>query len=264
MFAEQCTESIENARDGGPGPYTDACVDELKSVVHDLKVICVEVGLGDTAIEIEDAESRIVYDLNVDALLEIVKRVESSIAKELRNFKAIAVSSDRSKYVDNMELFADLQSAFPSAIDDLIDAANCLAVECHTASVFHAMRAAEIGLRALARDRHVQIPKNRPIELATWEVIIKELEKAETEILDYPATLAREAQFGFYHGAMMEFRAFKNKFRNPAMHSRERFDRDEASSALTHVVEFLRALSAKIGEGKRTQKVWKSASLGGK
>jgi len=86
---------------------------------------------------------------------------------------------------------------------------------------------------------------------------MQKLDEAESDIIKYPATLAREAQLSFYHGAMMEFRAFKNKFRNPVMHSRARYDRDEANSALTHVASFLRALSGRIGERRRTPKIWR-------
>jgi len=253
VFAVQCAEA---KRDDGTMVYADTYADNLRSAVDDLVKVCAENGFTDTAAEIHDAATGIEYDLNVAALLEIIKRIDDSVSRKLRGFKVISVQNDRAEYVDNQALFADLKTAFPSAIADLTDAANCLAVECPTACVFHAMRAAEIGLRSLAWDRRVQIPKKRPIELATWEAIIKELEKSETEIISYPVTLAREAQLDFYHGALMEFRAFKNKFRNPAMHSRDRYDRDEAKSALTHVVDFLRVLSSRIGEKNRTPKVW--------
>jgi hypothetical protein len=119
------------------------------------------------------------------------------------------------------------------------------------------MRAAEYGLRALAWDRRVKIPKNKPIELASWEDIIKKLEEAEAAIQDYPRTLAREAQFVFYHGAMMEFKRFKNKFRNRIMHTREDYDTHQAQSAFTHVREFMIILSSRISEAKRAPIIWK-------
>jgi len=144
VFENQCAES---RGDNGGTIYIDSYVDDLRSAVHDLRKLCIENGFNAAAEEIREAEGGIGYDVNVSALQEIIKRIDCSIARELRNFKVISVRNDRAKYVDNQELFADLKSAFPSAIDDLIDAANCLAVECSTACVFHAMRAAEIGLR---------------------------------------------------------------------------------------------------------------------
>jgi hypothetical protein len=118
------------------------------------------------------------------------------------------------------------------------------------------MRAAEIGLRALAFDRQVKVFKNAttmfeiPLELASWDQLIIELEDAEREIQQFPQTLARESQFAFYHGAMMQFRSFKNVFRNRVMHTRESFDRDAAASAVKQVGGLMRILASKIKEGE--------------
>jgi hypothetical protein len=121
------------------------------------------------------------------------------------------------------------------------------------------MRVAEYGLRALAFDRRVSIPKNKPIDLATWEDILKELEKTEAAIQNYPKTLAREAQYEFVHGAMMEFKRFKNVFRNRVAHTRQSYDRDEAMSVLNHVRAFMQILASRISEGKRTPLEWKGS-----
>jgi hypothetical protein len=80
---------------------------------------------------------------------------------------------------------------------------------------------------------------------------------AEIAIQNYPKTLAREAQFAFYHGAMMEFKRFKSRFRNGVMHTREDYDRDEAHSAFVHVREFMKILASRVSEKKRTLLVWK-------
>jgi hypothetical protein len=42
-------------------------------------------------------------------------------------------------------------NAFPSAIDDSIEAGKCIALERYTAAVFHLMRVLEAGLKALAK-----------------------------------------------------------------------------------------------------------------
>jgi hypothetical protein len=51
--------------------------------------------------------------------------------------------------------------------------------------------------------------------------------------------LAREAQYEFYHGAMMEFRRFKNAYRNRVAHTRDVYSRDEARLLFTHVRAFM-------------------------
>jgi hypothetical protein len=166
------------------------------------------------------------------------------------------IDADFSSYVNNEKSFGeDTYKNFPSAREDIKQAGNCIAVECWTAAVFHLMRAVEFGLRALSHDRGITVPKG-PIELATWEDMIRELEKAETEIQSYPKTLEREGQFEFFHGSMMEVKRFKNKFRNAVMHTREDYDADEAKSAFIHVKAFFGIISIKISETTTTPRVW--------
>ena len=156
----------------------------------------------------------------------------SSIATELRNIiesiyheaesrKFLWVPISATSYVDQDALFGETVAvSFPSAQTDIREAGNCIAADCNTVAVFHLMCVAEYGLRALAWDRRIKLPKGGLIELATWESVIRELEKSEDKIRNCPKTLAREAQYTFYHGAMMQYRRFKNTFRNRVAHTR--------------------------------------------
>jgi hypothetical protein len=91
--------------------------------------------------------------------------------------------------------------------------------------------------------------------------ILKGLENAERQIEGFPKTSAREAQLVFYHGAMMELRAFKNRYRHRTAHAREFYDIDEARSTMNHVSSFMKILSGKISETKRTPLKWTKAQL---
>jgi hypothetical protein len=187
-----------------------------------------------------------------------IRHLRETIEEELKEHGYVHVAADRVKYLVQKHPFGEkVTERFSSAVYDIQEAANCMAVEANTAAVFHLMRAAEHGLRALAHDRRVAMPKGAPIDLATWEEIIRQLENAEIAIQSYPKTAAREAQFKFYHGALMEFKRFKNKFRNGIMHTRDAYDRHEAHSALEHVRDFMRILASQISETKRTPIIWK-------
>lgn len=192
-----------------------------------------------------------------------LKNVSDVLTREPEKFRFILVSQDRTAYLDDSASFGErVVEAFPSAKDDIRDAGNCLACECTTAAVFHLMRVAEHGLRALAYDRRVRVPKG-PIELATWEDVLRELEKSEVAIQGYPKTLAREAQYEFVHGAMMEFKRFKNVYRNRVAHTRDPYDRHQALSVYTHVRSFMQILASHISEGRRTPLKWKGAKWAG-
>jgi hypothetical protein len=185
------------------------------------------------------------------------------VIRQLRHRKFLRVADDCTRFVNRKRLFGiPVWTAFPSARDEIREIGNCLAAECHTAAVFHAMRAAEIALRALAYDRRAKIFKNATtmreisLDLATWDEIIRELEKAEDEIRNYPQCLAREEQFEFYHGAMMQFKRFKNVFRNRPMHTRESYGRGVAHDSVNQVREFMTILASKIKEGEQTPVIW--------
>jgi len=136
---------------------------------------------------------------------------------------------------------------FPSIREDAFSAVDCLSLGHCTASVFHSMRIAEIGLRALARERRVKI-KNKPLEWANWQDILTELGKKIDKIAGRHAGPTKDRALAFYQGALGEFGAFKDTYRNVVMHVRKTYDPHEAASALLHVREFMARLSTKLGE----------------
>jgi hypothetical protein len=229
--------------------------------VEDFRQFCLYSGFNDAAVKLWSSvvvlkgRRRQLSSLAISAeLRNIVESVETDVGKHV----FVKVDKERGHYVDQKELFGrPVFKSFPSARQDITDAGNSLAVGLSTAAVFYLMRVAEHGLRALARDRRVALPKKAVLDLATWEDIIRQLEAAEVAIQGYPKTLAREAQFEFYHGAMMELKRFKNKFRNRVMHSREEYDPDEAHRAFVHVRDFMEILAARISQTALTPLVWR-------
>lgn len=239
----------------------------IAPILSEAEVVCRAIGFVESLETVEIAKAWF-HEKNKQrtgsAIENELRHIRHAIVKELQKRKFISVLPDRVHLFKQPHLFGEpVHQAFPSARYDIEEAGNCLAIEANTAAVFHLMRVAEHGLRALAYDRRVKIPKGKVIDLATWEEIIRQLEVAEHAISGYPKTNAREAQFVFYHGAMMEVRAFKNVWRNRYMHTRasleEWYDRDKAHSALVHVGEFISILATRITEGKRTPVIWKRA-----
>ena len=143
----------------------------------------------------------------------------------------------------------DVVSAFPGAEGEAKAAVDCWALGHSTASVFHLMRVAEHGLRALAIERRISLPKGKPIEWATWQEIIKAVRAGQDEIgRTKPAGPGKDDALSFYSGALAHMDAFKDKYRNAVMHSRESYDEHQAASAMMHVREFMTGIAAKINE----------------
>ncbi len=82
-----------------------------------------------------------------DALFELRR----AITEELHRRKFTMIENSKAGFLEQKNLFGkSVWKAFPSARDEIQAAGNCLALDLNTAAVFHLMRAAELGMRALA------------------------------------------------------------------------------------------------------------------
>lgn len=144
---------------------------------------------------------------------------------------------------------------FPLTKTDSQEAVYCYALGRNTACVFHLMRVAEIGLRALAREMRIVLPKKKLLEWAQWQDIIKEMNKAVDDMfLNQRAGPKKDAAVEFYRGAIGEFSGFKDAYRNNVMHSRASYDESQAKRVLLQVSDFMNRLSSKINErGRRVR-----------
>jgi hypothetical protein len=121
------------------------------------------------------------------------------------------------------------------------------------------MRAAEVGLWELGRDRQIPLAKSGKIEFAEWGVIISELEDAVRLIQQWPNSAMKEEAHKFYNTAIVEIRSFNDGWRRHSAHARPhmpRMEPDEALALKGHVFRFMNTLAKKIGVGKYTPLIW--------
>ncbi len=152
--------------------------------------------------------------------------------------------------------WANTFKGFPSAQYDIEQGVDCYACEHNTAAVFHFMRVAEHGLRALARERKVKLPRGRKIEWEDWSGVLVGIRKKVDQLANRPRGPARDAALEFYRGALGEFEAFKDAYRNNVMHARKSYDELEALGAMTHVRGFMERLASRIDENPKKQIAW--------
>jgi hypothetical protein len=145
---------------------------------------------------------------------------------------------------------------------DIEEAGNCLAAECNTAAVFHLMRVAEIGLRALAEDRNASF-KNKPIDQQEWGTILGFLDGCILQlrkdgIANWSDPQIKDVQIRFYSEVVAELRGFNEAWRRHISHAREDgiYDRDYANSIFKHVRSFMQKLATKISETTTTPQYW--------
>jgi HEPN domain-containing protein len=127
-----------------------------------------------------------------------------------------------------------VNNTFPEATDDIRAAARCLALSEANASVFHSMRVLEHGLRAFAYEVGLQ-----NVELENWKNIIDQIESKIREQEKLPRSPDKSERLRHFGAAAIQFRYFKDAWRNHSMHSRAWYDDDTAKSIFGHVRQFM-------------------------
>jgi hypothetical protein len=135
----------------------------------------------------------------------------------------------------------EVSKVFTDAIPEIKEAGNCLAAGLSTACVFLLMRVAELGLRKMAGDLGVTF--STPIEFKTWGAIIDKIEVELTILRNSPKSQIIDDKLKRYSDLKLNISAFEYLWRNPVMHTRDRYDMDQAKSAFTHVEAFMRDLT---------------------
>lgn len=188
-----------------------------------------------------------------------LKQLRELIVNEMGKRLFLSVSEGlRDYYAHEKPMGSPVYTAFPSARFDITQAGNCLACGCNVASAFHLMRAAEVALRELGRDRQIPLAKSGKIDFAEWGSIIRELEDAVMVIQQWTNRHSKEAAHKFYNSALVEIRSFNDGWRRHAAHVRPdpvMYD-DEALALWGHVFRFMNTLAATISEGNYTLLVW--------
>jgi hypothetical protein len=142
--------------------------------------------------------------------------------------------------------FSATMKAFPSAVDDIKEACRCFALESFSASVFHCMAIAQQGLYALSVDLKVQ-PKH-PLHLSEWQAIIEGLEKQIVAFRSLPRGEMKDDVLSYYSECAVQFRYFKDAWRNHICHMRDQYTRQSAWVIFTGVQTFMEHLSKRVTE----------------
>ncbi len=114
---------------------------------------------------------------------------------------------------------------FPNTAFELEEAAKCIAFGRHTASVFHAMRMLELGIKAISK--RLGIPDPTKAAERNWAFILKEI---KTQIdSQWPAQTRMPGTEGAKFDALYaSLDAAKNPWRNATMHVENTYALHEA------------------------------------
>lgn len=142
------------------------------------------------------------------------------ILDEFNGRHVIILDVLESNLLMNIDPFGSkIYEAFPSARDDLEEAAKCIALNRWTAAVFHMMRAVELILRLLAKRYTVNDQNN-------WNNVLNELIKKLSAV-----SKREDGEIQEQWAAEMaaHLRNIKNAWRNHVMHSKEKYDEERSN-----------------------------------
>lgn len=167
-------------------------------------------------------------------LREAMVDIDSRLRDELGLVKLFVLSDQETIYLKpGSELFGQLiADRYPSMIFDLEEAAKCLALGRSTASAFHAMRALEVSIRAIATFLGIDDP-TRPAE-RNWGTVLKAIKDAMDA--KYPAKKRMPGSEGCKVEALYTtLDAIKNPWRNGTMHAENVYQPHEANHIMQAV-----------------------------
>jgi len=200
--------------------------DEIHSLEFTILKACHEIPLPGTANLIEVALYRYnnnhVTNLQTDIFYILLEAV-----KEGKQMMLYKVDDKNVEFYKNPTYFGhNIESKFPDAQRDLIEAGTCYALGCPTASVMHLMRALEALLQALAN----AIPGLTLKPKDTMGEIVKKVTNWATRLQDEThAEIERKRRIST---AAMHFQNITNALRNPTMHTGEFYSLEDTNTAL--------------------------------
>jgi hypothetical protein len=240
-----------------PTNITDADRERVTNLLQMAILIVTEMEMTASAHRITLFTKRLRSHIRLEESLAEARALREAIEGELRQQYFYRYPNDKSRIaLSTGSDWKSIVDKFCSAKQDVISAVDCYAIGHGTACVFHLMRTAEYGLRALARERRVRLPRKQVLEWADWRTIIDGISKEAEKIANKKRGQNRDEALEFYRGALASFEGFKDAYRNNVMHSRKSYSGTEALSVMHHVRDFMSRLACKIDEHAKRQIKW--------
>ncbi|MFY9820037.1 MAG: hypothetical protein WAM82_01565 [Thermoanaerobaculia bacterium] len=196
-----------------------------------------EIGLSHSACLLRDWHR---LKLTSDTFFPELQR---RIRHELESVLWLHVSHDRSKYyLEAQDGFGEsVATAFCSVSYNVEEASKCFALGRYTACVFHLMCILEVGLDSLAHALAL------PYSQKNWNEILKTIEAAIVAIVPGSTPTWKDDK-EFYSTAALEFKFFRDAWRNHVAHGRARYGDEEAGRIVEHVEAFMQHLATRLKE----------------
>ena len=182
--------------------------------------------------------------------LKAFQDLDRDIFEALHETVFVGIGPRMAEYFQQKALFGDIvkRTASDEINNEILAAGNCLALGLNTASVFHSLRAAELGMRKLVSRLKLKIVRDggkveiKP-EDATCEELVRSVRlKMESEKQKPIADRKIKKHFKDYENLASQFDLLRSD-RNNVMHVRGDYKGSEALGILERVKDFMQKLA---------------------
>jgi hypothetical protein len=176
------------------------------------------------------------YKVDYSECHQRLEKIRAAINAELRGKLFMYMTTEEFHYYNDKALFGeDVESKFPSAIPIIAEAGRCLALGRNTATVFHLMLVLEVGVQEFAKKLSTTINLDR-----VWGKILEDI---KLEIAKLPTETPSEKEFeSVCQGIYASLHAVKEAWRNPTMHFKRSYEKEEAQDIWNCSKAFMRRL----------------------
>jgi len=199
--------------------------------------------------------------LTVGNAVHALNDIESRFTDFLDEIKLFTLSTQEAPFMASAEELLSspgFSVGFPDASFEVEEAAKCVALGRYTASVFHAMRMLEIGIRALSK--HLSIPDpTKPAE-KNWGKILSAIKVKIDELWPSNVRLPNSEGSAF-EDLYAHLDAVRNPWRNATMHVETIYAPHEALHIIRCAAFFMTKLASLTDENGNAAPTLPSSAL---
>jgi len=153
-------------------------------------------------------------------------------------------SSEASFYKEPLNGVAEVVGdRFPSTLEDLREAAKCYALGRSAASVFHCMRAVEVGLIALGKILKVPAATSK-----NWQALLNDIGTARKQINEQSHGSSWREDRQWYAEAAAHLETIKDAWRNDVMHVHRSYNQSRSREILNATRAFMGQIATRLRE----------------
>lgn len=166
----------------------------------------------------------------------VIQTAESEL--KTLHFMHVAYPKDE-RYLSPSKGWEETLKRFPEMTEDVEESEKCLALDRHTACVFHLMRVIEIAVQLWGTSLGVANPTEKE-----WGIITNEIKQTVEKLPD--TTAAEKAHKTAMHEIKGHLDSLRWAWRNPTMHPKQSYKDWEAKEVIDRVRSFMNLVSRAI------------------